>query len=71
MPLQEIECMGAQLDVALQVCLEHEGVGALGGGKGPSAVPFELFAIRLVQKFSTRLIGVSNRDQNSAGSQAL
>ena len=38
MPLQEIECMCAQLDVALQVCLEHESVGALGGGKGPSAV---------------------------------
>jgi hypothetical protein len=38
MPLQEIECMGAQVEVALQICLEHEGVGALGGGKGPSAV---------------------------------
>ena len=38
MPLQEIECMGAQLGVALQVCLEHESVGALGGGEGPSCV---------------------------------
>ena len=37
MPLQETECMGAQLDVALQVCLEHEGVGALGGGEGPTS----------------------------------
>jgi hypothetical protein len=36
MPLQEIECMGAQLGVALQVSLEHEGVGALGGGEGPT-----------------------------------
>jgi len=35
MPLQEIECVGVQLDAALQVGLEHEGVGALGGGKGP------------------------------------
>jgi|RhiMethySRZTD1v2_1073278.scaffolds.fasta_scaffold2955798_2 hypothetical protein len=38
MPLQEIECVGVQLEAALQVCLEHEGVGALGGGKGPSIV---------------------------------
>jgi len=38
MPFQEIECMGAQLDVALQVCLQQEDIGALGGGKGPSAV---------------------------------
>jgi len=38
MPLQEIECMGVPLDFALQVCLEHEGVGALGGGEGPSWV---------------------------------
>ena len=37
MPLQEIECMGAQLGVALQVCLEHEGVDALGGGEGPTS----------------------------------
>jgi hypothetical protein len=37
-PLQEIECMGAQLDDALQVCLGHEGVGALGGGEGPTSM---------------------------------
>jgi hypothetical protein len=30
--------MGAQLDLALQVWLEPEGVGALGGGEGPTSM---------------------------------
>jgi hypothetical protein len=64
MPLQEIECVGVQLEAPLQVCLEHEGCRCIGRGKRPNRVGCEHQASR---RFAQPLAG----DRALATSPAL